>query len=243
MVDIHIHILPDVDDGSQDMEDSILMASLALEGGVNTIIATPHGNMSEGIRRKAEEHEHTSLVREVYGDFCRELKKRGIPLQVYLGMEIFSTPDSAEMLRQGFLLPMPGTNRCLIEFDFGDSADMCTRRIEEMLEAGYTPIIAHPERYTCVQKDLSLAAEWVYMGCQLQANRGSILGSFGKKPHRVAWALLQNDLLTYVGSDAHSPYSRTPYMQDVYDVISDDFSPRTAARLLYENAQDYLLKN
>ena len=78
MVDIHIHILPDVDDGSHDMEDSILMASLALEGGVNTIIATPHGNMSEGIRRKAEEHEHTSLVREVYSDFCRELKKRGI---------------------------------------------------------------------------------------------------------------------------------------------------------------------
>ena len=241
MTDMHIHILPDVDDGSEDMQDSLLMAQLALEGGVDTIICTPHGNLSEGYDRAFAEEEHTDLIRDTYEQFQTELKRRGIPLKVHLGMEIYSTPDSAELLKNGTLLTMCGGPYCLIEFGFEDPAAMCTRRIEEMLDAGFRPIIAHPERYECVQRTVKTALEWVYMGCQLQGNRGSILGRFGKRPHRAVWEMLRNDMITYIGSDAHSPYARTPYMQDVYEILSEDFSPKTAKRLLSENAEKYLL--
>ena len=241
MTDIHIHILPGVDDGSQDMEDSLLMASLALEGGVDTIIATPHGNMSEGAYLKEEEQEHTSMIREVFEEFRQEIDKRNLPLKVHLGMEIFSTPGAAAMLQQGILLPMNDRGVCMIEFGFEDSALICRRRIEEMLDIGMSPIIAHPERYTCVQRDVRTAEEWVYMGCRLQANRGSILGRFGRKPNRAVWEMLNRGMITFIGSDAHSPYSCTPYMKDVYEIISEEFSPKTAARLLGDNAREYLL--
>ena len=243
MTDIHIHILPAVDDGSEDMEDSILMAQLAVEGGVDSIIATPHGNLSEGHDRDLEEEEHTDLVRDTLEEFRAEIARRGIPLTVYPGMEIFSTPDAADLLREGTLLPMCGGPFCLMEFGFEDPAYVCKERIGEMLELGYRPIIAHPERYECVQRSLKTALDWIYMGCQLQANRGSILGRFGKKPHRTVWEMLRQDMLTYIGSDAHSPYARTPYMMDVYEILSEDFSPRMAQKLLDENAHYYLLDN
>ena len=241
MIDIHAHILPGVDDGSPDMEDSILMARLALEGGVDTIIATPHGNLSEGGDIRAQEREHTREVLEVLTEFRTELQRRSIPLRVFSGMEIFATEDAAELLKDGILLPLLEGPYCLIEFDFGDSAAVCGRRITEMLEAGWRPIIAHPERYDCVQDDPYLARRWTRMGCQLQVNRGSVLGSFGREPHTAAWELLEMDLVSYIGSDAHSPYQRTTYMQDVYDVISDAFSVRRANKLLKENAANYLL--
>ena len=241
MIDIHAHILPGVDDGSPDMEDSILMAQLALEGGVDTIIATPHGNLSEDGDIRAQEREHTMAVRRALAELRMELQRRSIPLRICSGMEIFATEDAAELLKDGILLPLLEGPYCLIEFDFGDSAAVCGRRITEMLEAGWKPIIAHPERYDCVQDDPYLAKRWMRMGCQLQINRGSILGSFGREPHTAAWELLEMDLVSYIGSDAHSPYQRTTYMQDVYGVISDAFSVRRANKLLKENAAYYLL--
>ena len=237
MIDIHAHIVPGVDDGSPDLEDSVLMAELAVEGGVDTIITTPHGNMSEGPARRLEEQEHTGLIRKRLEELQTELVKRNIPLRLYSGMEIFTTEDTVSLLQEGILLPMAGTDHCLIEFDFDASAAWCTRRIVEILDAGWKVIIAHPERYDCVQSDFYTAESWIAMGCQLQANRGSILGSFGREPHRAAWEMLERDFYTYVGSDAHSPYHRTTYMKDVYEVICDAFSVRKADELLEHNAR------
>ena len=244
IIDIHSHILPGVDDGSPDMEDSILMAELAVEGGVDTIIATSHGNMTnltnEG-SRKTSEKEHTDLILKTLSDFREELGKRNIPLRIYPGMEIFSTPDAAKLLKEGILLPLAEGPYCLMEFDFEDPVSVCTRRIEEMLDAGFRPIIAHPERYTCVQEDPDTVREWIRLGCQLQVNRGSILGRFGEDVYQEAWRLLDDDLVTYIGSDAHSPYFRTTYMKDVYEVISEEYSSAMADRLMRGNAETFLL--
>lgn len=241
MIDIHAHIIPGVDDGSPDMADSILMAELAVESGVDVIIATPHGNMSEGYDRQEQEKEHTGLIRERMRELRAEIQRRKMPLTILQGMEIFSTPDSADMLKEGILLPLNGTSHCLIEFDFEDSAQECTERIEEMLDIGFRPVIAHPERYTCIQHNISVAKQWISLGCQLQVNRGSIMGSFGRKPRRTVWEMLDQNMVTYIGSDAHSPYFRTTFMGDVYEVIADEFGNSTAEKLLKENAKEYLL--
>ena len=241
MIDIHAHILPGVDDGSPDMEDSILMADLAVESGVDTIIATPHGNWSEGSSRDLQEREHTAQVRQALKSLRTELKKRSIPLRVLSGMEIYATRDMTQLLSEGILLPMLEGPYILMEFDFQDTASLCTRRIGEVLDAGWNPIIAHPERYECIQRDVHTAREWIRMGCQLQANRGSILGSFGRKPRKAVWELLRAGMITYIGSDAHSPYHRTTYMKDVYELLCDELSRHKARKLTEENAAEYLL--
>ena len=78
MIDIHAHILPGVDDGAADLEDAVLMAELAVESGVGTIIATPHGNLS-GVW--GEEVAHLHDVRDAYEELCGELERRGTTRQ------------------------------------------------------------------------------------------------------------------------------------------------------------------
>lgn len=230
MIDIHTHILPGVDDGSADLEDSYLMAELAEECGVDTIIATWHCN----IRGEFENY------------WCRELEERlqqlnhfirgrGGSVQILPGQEIYATEDMAEKIKKGRLISLNHTCYYLVEFGFYKSSAWITRRLGELLELGITPVVAHPERYACVQQELEAAQMWVDMGCQLQVNKGSVFGRFGRPAWRAAGELLYADLVSYMASDAHSPYQRTTWMGDAYEFLCEEFSEQMAHRLLEEN--------
>ena len=234
MIDIHAHILPGVDDGSRDMTDSLLLAEMAVESGVHTVIATPHSHA----RRNAREHMRD--IRESFYALRREIAARGLPLEILPGMEIFCCEDLAERLEEETVLSLNGTDRYLIEFAFEESGDRIRRYIETVKEHGGNPVIAHPERYTCLQKDPALAEEWIRMGCQLQMNKDSVFGSFGRRSRRTALQLLKKRQYTYVGSDAHSPYGRTTHMGDIREYLEEKLSPTAAGRLLGRSAERWL---
>lgn len=236
MIDIHAHILPGVDDGSPDMFDSLLMAEMAVESGVNTVIATPHSH----VHRDA--HEQMRRIREAFRALRTEIAARGIPLEILPGMEIFCWEDLAARFDEGTVLSLNGTDRYLIEFGFEEAAPQCRRYIETVRERGGRPVIAHPERYTCLQKDLSLAGEWIRMGCQLQMNKDSVFGAFGRKARRTALQLLKKRQYSYVASDAHSPYGRTTHMGDIQEFLEKKYSHVIAERLLTRSAEECLLK-
>lgn len=235
MVDLHVHILPGLDDGAASMEDALEMADMAVESGVRKLVVTPHSN-----QRGRFENYCSEELQDVYEEFLSELKREKIPLMVHPGMEIFATEDMAGRIKDGSLMGLNDSATYLIEFPFDADPYWIGNQLESVRELKKRPLIAHPERYYCVQEFPGLVYEWIKLGCLTQVNKGSVLGRFGRGAGITAEVLLENDLVTCIASDAHSPYMRTTYMGDVREVLEEHFGEAVAMRLLKENPERIL---
>lgn len=230
MIDLHAHILPGMDDGSENMEESLAMAELALESGVDILAATPHSNQEDRF-----ENFYSDEFKSVFSRFRRELRRAGLPLRILSGMEIYSTEDIGEKIESGMLAGINGTKYFLVEFPFDAEPWWIGDRLEEIFDAGKIPLIAHPERYFCVWDYPELVYDWNQMGCLAQMNKGSILGRFGREAEHTAYVLLRHGLVQCVASDAHSSYVRTPHMGEVRDYLIRFFGYEYMQRLLNLN--------
>jgi protein-tyrosine phosphatase len=150
-------------------------------------------------------------------------------------MEILGTPDTARLLRQGKLLTINGSRYPLVEFSFNSNGEQETAILEDIIQAGYVPIVAHPERYSYVQRDPTIVNLWKEMGCGFQINRGSYIGHFGETARTIAYELTARGFSTIVASDAHSDQHRIPFLRDVRNLLQREFSPVAAQYLLRQN--------
>lgn len=230
MIDIHAHILPGVDDGAEDLDCALEMAALAVESGVTTLVVTPH--CVEFSRQN--NLWGTELMGRIQ-DFRTQLRNAQIPLEILPGMEIFGTENVPALLKEGRAIGLNGSRYPLIEFPFYNYEGRATELLEEVLELGMRPVIAHPERYQYVQDDPGILNLWVQMGCLLQINKGSLLGRFGPYEERLAFELVDRGFAFAVASDAHSPRLRTTWMQDVKRLLQEEFSEAAAEVLLMHN--------
>lgn len=235
MIDLHVHILPGLDDGAEDLSEALEMAELACESGVKRLVATPHSNQEGRF-----ENYYTDSLWQVYTEFCREVRKERISLQVDLGMEIFTSEDMQQKVLQRRLIGLNSTPVYLVEFPFEAEGEWMGEQLSSLLKIYKKPLIAHPERYACVQEFPEFAYEWLQMGCLTQLNRGSALGRFGKKAQRAAEDLLENNLVTCIASDAHGSCIRTTYMEDIWNYLEQTYGEDTAYRLMQENPQNIL---
>lgn len=233
MIDIHIHILPGVDDGAPDWDAALSMAQMAVEGGVTAMAVTPHCN----IRHR---NFNTPVLVERISRFRELLHQLQIPLALYSGMEIMGSYDTGERLRDGTLSTLNGSRYPLVEFHFTGNGEEETAILDAVLQSGYRPIVAHPERYAYVQEDPELLNTWLEMGCLFQINRGSLMGRFGSGAAALSYAMVERGFATVVASDAHSAIRRTPWMADVRELLAKDFSLQTADMLLEENPRRIL---
>lgn len=231
MIDLHSHILPELDDGAQNLYQSLEMARLAVESGVQIMVATPHCASD----RTREVRSAAVLLREA-------LREEQIPLRLFMGMEIFGTPDTADLLRAGKLYTLNNSRYPLIEFDFVSDGGKETQILSSVIQAGYQPIVAHPERYAYVQQDPELVNFWKRMGCLFQVNRGSLFGRFGEEAQDVALSLIRRGFANVVASDAHSPRMRTTWLKDAWEILEREAAPVAARYLLWENPRR-ILKN
>jgi len=231
MIDLHSHILPELDDGSQSLQESLAMARMAVDSGVTAMVATPHCI-----------DDRTSEVYDTWQLLTQALQENQIPLKLYPGMEIFGTRETARMLQDGKLFTLNGSRYPLIEFSFHSDGIEETQILRSTYRAGYRPIVAHPERYACIQHNPKLANQWHKMGCLMQVNRGSLLGRFGRHAQAMAYELVDRGFATVVATDAHSPRFRTPWMRDIRQVLANEISLQCARTLLLENPRK-ILKN
>ena len=229
MIDLHSHILPELDDGAESLRESLAMARMAVDSGITAMVATPHCVDD----RTRDVYAAWQLLREA-------LQESGIPLALFPGMEIFGTEDTAKLLREGKLLTLNGSHYPLIEFSFHSDGEEETWILNSVCRAGFQPVVAHPERYLYVQRDPRILNSWIQMGCLLQVNRGSLLGRFGGHAQELAMELVGRGFAAVVASDAHSSWMRTPWMEDAWQLLSDAFSPRCAGALLEDNPQKIL---
>lgn len=229
MTDLHCHILPELDDGSGSFEESLAMAAMAANHGIHHIVATPHciTNGAQDVIASV------AMLQEL-------LTEEGIDVRLYPGMEIFGTHDTVRLLQEKKLLTLNGSRYPLVEFDFHTDGEEETDILQGIIDAGFTPLVAHPERYSYIHRDPSLANKWKKMGCLFQVNRGSLLGRYGHSSQQMAMALVRRGFATVVATDAHSPVVRTPRARDVYELLLQKVSPAAAELLMRRNAERIL---
>lgn len=235
MIDIHCHILPGLDDGAGNMSDAVEMADLAVSCGIKSIIATPHSNIPGGY------HNYWSLsLEEDIKVLQSEINKRNIPLTIYCGQEVFLASGFMELLHKGNFMTLNRSRYILVEFDMLEQANVAYRKLEQLISEGYVPIVAHPERYEFVWEQKESVYRMKDLGALLQVNKGSLKGNFGKNEMDAAIEIVETFQADFIASDAHSQYSRTPYLADVHEFISETYSSDYGDLLLKVNPQKVL---
>lgn len=229
MIDLHLHILPGVDDGALNMEEAFRMAEIALRSGTDRVIATPHCN--HPFRAKGF---HAEQLKKLFVLFRNELKKRGLPLKVYDGMEIYVDENTGSLIQEGKLFGLNHGKYYLLEFPFDADPAWIDDRLNEIASPDVIPLLAHVERYHCAQRDPGIIYRWLRGGCEIQVNKGSFFGVFGKAAQNTANVAIENGLISCIASDAHDSEGRTPWMRDIKNYLIKNYNKEIASLLLKE---------
>ena len=219
MIDFHSHIIPNVDDGSRSVEETFELLKEAKEAGFSGVISTSH---------YMEEYYETDVAeRSVWIKAISEnLGKKDIDLNLYLGNEVYITKNIINLLETRKATSINNSNYVLFEFPMNSKPMDMYDIIYDMLEYKLIPILAHPERYSFVQKDPNLVYDLIQKGVLMQSNYGSILGMYGEKAEIIVRKLLENNMVHFLGSDVHRSGSVYPKihncLREIETIIGED---------------------
>lgn len=205
-IDIHTHILPSVDDGSQSMDMTIRMLQMALEQGITRMIATPHyiaGENNSSVERLME-------LREKVQEEASKLHK---DFRIFLGNELYYSDSIIDALKSGKALTLAGSRYILVEFSTKTVYNMIYQGMGNLIRHGYIPILAHTERYECLYKREDLIAELVKQGCYIQINTSSVIGGLFHSTASRSRRLMKLGLVHFIASDCHNEEERKPLMK------------------------------
>ncbi len=227
-VDMHCHLLPGVDDGPHDWDETLLMAQQAAADGIDTIIATPHhlgpyrSNDGRTIRAR------TARLQEF-------LNQRNVDLRVLPGAEVRVESDLVERIRGGEILTLADRGRyVLLELPH----EICLpieRLLDNLGRAGLSGVLAHAERNRGIMARPSLGESLVAAGCLLQVTAGSIVGAFGRQAEETALHLIRQGTVHFVATDAHNSKSRRPLMRRTFDRLAEIVGYEAALTLCRDN--------
>lgn len=230
-IDCHNHVLWNVDDGIQTIEETHIALQQASADGYVALCVTPHvtpGKTTlEDINELKDRFESFKVIADEYN------------ISAYLGCELLMNYDTIDSIDNDLFISMNNGRYILTEFSL--TRDVSTIEyiddyLQELIDRGYIPIIAHAERYFPKGIDLKLVQRWADLGCLIQINRTSLLGMYGKVLKSNCEKLLKNKLVSLVCSDAHSiEGNRILKLSDTYSVLSSIVGIYNAGILLYEN--------
>jgi len=232
MIDIHAHILPGMDDGAEDLQDTLEMARMAVENGTMVMVATPHCNLP-GIYDNYYDENYIETFRRVK----RALQEHEIPLTLLPGLEVFATPDLPELIREGLIQTINGSRYLLLEFPFEEESEYVNAILDDVMKMGLCPVVAHAERYEFVQKGPGIVDQWKEKGILIQVNKASLMGKFGRAAYHAAHLMMRRFQVDVIASDCHRPYMRTPMMEDVYLSLARKYPEVYLAALFEENPE------
>ncbi len=203
MIDIHLHILPGIDDGPQTLQGSLALARVLVQEGVKAAIATPHFN-DEFARRSASEI--CWRVKELQ----RELNYHNIPLRLFAGHEASIRPGLINDIQTGSLATLNGSRYLLLEFWNTPWLLETEQLIFELRAQGIIPILAHPERHRIIQKNPDRLAALQRQGVLTQLTLNSLVGMHGTTARHCAELLLKKGFVHFMASDAHGLHRSLP---------------------------------
>lgn len=225
MIDIHSHILPGLDDGSPDLEQSVAMARMAAEAGTTDIVASPHADLQFEFDPELVE----SKIAELAGA-CEGI------LRIHYGCDFHLYYDNIQdALANPTKYAVNHKRYVLVEVSELLVLRSADEALERMRLAGMLPIITHPERNAVLQRHIDKLASWVAEGCRLQVTAQSLRGSFGRGAKKFSRELLNRGLVHFIASDAHDTERRPPRLDEAYRWVLEEFGAALAQRLFVEN--------
>lgn len=219
MIDFHTHIIPNIDDGSRSIEETFNLIKEAKEAGFEGIVLTSHyiENYYE-----TDVPERDMWVKAISDN----LKSKGIETNLYLGNEIYISDNMMQLLIDGKASTI--NNSCYVLFEMPLNAEPMDlyNVIYSLQENKLIPVLAHPERYTFVQKEPELIYDLIQKGVLMQANYGSILGQYGKNAQMIVRKFYENNMIHFLGSDVHRPntiYKRIPEaIVEISEIVGEE---------------------
>ena len=234
MIDLHIHILPRLDDGPADLGETLEMCRTCVEDGIRTLVATPH------MIREVYDNRRDDIL-EAVASLNRSLQEQGLPLDVKPGADVRLDYDLIDRLDRGELVTINDDNRfLLLEFPDTLHRQETTRVVSSLKKRGITPILSHPERNPYFQENPEALYDLVYSDVLLQITARSLLGRFGSDVQRFTERLLDHRLVQLIASDAHAPDLRRPGLRAAAQRAGKLIGEEEAHRLVEENPASIL---
>lgn len=213
MVDIHSHIINEIDDGSKSIDMTINMLKKSEQSGTTDIIATPH------FMRGRFEVEYKEVIEKVE-ELKKIVKENNIDINIYAGQEVYYSKNLLEYYNDKIIGTINNTKYMLIELPMLDfDIDEVINTIYELQIRGIVPIIAHPERYKQFIKKPSMINSLIKEGMLFQMNTGSIVGDFGKDVKKTAAKYLEHNVYSFIGSDAHRDRGRDTDISEALNIL------------------------
>ncbi len=229
MIDIHTHILPFIDDGSDSIEKSIEMLKNEKSVGVTDVFLTPHYRLGE------YEYDKQTVV-EKYNEFLQKLEGvEGLP-NLHLGQESFCDEYIYERVETKNILCLGDSKAVLLEFNYKDDTDIADY-VYNFSVLGYYPIVAHVERYRYADRYMIISIK--QNGGLIQVNASAITGHMGKNVQHFVLKLIKEGLVDFIASDLH--HDTQKHLKEAYDFIKKKFKNKVADALFTDNAKKYIL--
>lgn len=229
MIDLHIHILPSLDDGARDMEEALAMARCASADGIKTMAATPHVLPGAYDNGKAK-------ILQAVNELNSRLKSMEIPMDILPGAEYMLDPGLPGWIKSGEALTLnDGGKYLLVEFPSAGIPPFAQRTLYEIALLGVIPIIAHPERNGDFMRNPDKLLPFLERGALTQVTSGSLTGIFGRKVQNTAMYCIERGYCHFIASDAHSTGHRSPVLSGAAGVVADSFGAELGDLLVMDN--------
>ncbi len=230
MIDIHCHILPDVDDGPKSWDVSVEMCRMAFVDGITDIVATPHSN------------DRYTYDRPAHAATLAQLQSRVGPSPILgLGCDFHLSYDNLqEVLATPERYTINGSRYLLVELsDYGIPMQIADCFLK-LGDRGVTAIITHPERNNILRQNPQRVLEWVELGCVVQVTANALTGFWGQRVARVAAWLLEREAVHILATDAHDTQHRVPILSAARDLVAEAFGQDIAKALVEDNPRAVL---
>lgn len=233
MIDLHSHTLPTLCDGSQSLETSLEMARIAVADGITHLACTPHIYPSVY-------NNSTATITPAMAALQLELDRHGIPLTLVVGADVHMVPEVMQGLKAGTIPTLHGSRYFLLEPSHHVAVANFVDQVENFLNAGYVPLITHPERLRWIDGHYDEFIEAARLGAWLQITAGAIAGRFGRSAETYAQRLLADGFVHIIASDAHSIDHRPPILSAGLKIAAGIVGEEEAQRTVLERPQAVL---
>lgn len=230
MIDIHSHILPGMDDGAQTLDESLEMAKLAVEDGIEKMVATPH------LFRGNNLHKNLGTINSLRNKLTEALEENNIDLQIFIGAEVHISHNLLDEIKQHREnLVINNSSYLIVEFPPDHIFSGVKQLFFDLMSEGLIPIIAHPERNSVFMRTPELLFDLVQMGGLCQVNSGSFAGLYGSRSQEAAIQFLKLNFVHFMGSDCHNTKASKPKISASVKAVASIIGEERAEALVKDN--------